>query len=384
MEGNRYLSATNRDRRAAVVVIGAGITGAFAGYFLAQLGAEVKIIERGQIGGQASGRNPGGLNPLHGPGIPSPLLDLALASFRIHLDHWDRIRTLTGAAFNGRIVSRIHIALDDSDMASLRGIAALHEQQQGFEARWLTSTEMSNVLPEVTDAAVGGLWTNGSATVDAQSYTAAVVAAAVRAGAQLIHGEVTNVETRGHRISGAVVDGRVHRCDAAVLAPGPWWQTMSHWFAVDVGVRPVKGDLLLAEPPSGAPVSDLSWKHLGIYAVNERRVWLGGTEEDVGFDPTPSEASRDAILAGIATLLPAWTPGRVVDHVAGLRPTTTDGLPLVGKLEPWENVYLAGGGGRKGMLFAPALGLAAAQLSTAGSTQLPVGPCRPDRPGLAA
>ena len=63
-----------------VVVIGGGITGVFAAYFLAALGAEPTVLERGEIGGEASGANAGGLNPLHGAGIPGPMQEFALAS----------------------------------------------------------------------------------------------------------------------------------------------------------------------------------------------------------------------------------------------------------------------------------------------------------------
>src|ERR1700734_3601423 len=86
----------------AVVVIGAGVTGAFCSYFLAQLGATVYLVERGAVGGEASGHNAGGINPLHGPGFPSPLLDLALASMRLHTEMWAATRDLPGAAPSGR------------------------------------------------------------------------------------------------------------------------------------------------------------------------------------------------------------------------------------------------------------------------------------------
>ena len=60
-----------------IVVVGGGIAGAFAAYFLAGDGYDVRLIERGGIGGQASGLNPGGLNPLHGTGIPGSMQALA-------------------------------------------------------------------------------------------------------------------------------------------------------------------------------------------------------------------------------------------------------------------------------------------------------------------
>jgi glycine/D-amino acid oxidase-like deaminating enzyme len=70
---------------------------------------------------------------------------------------------------------------------------------------------------------------------------------------------------------------------------------------------------------------------------------------------------------------------RVADQVAALRPSTFDGIPIVGFAPGWDNVCLALGGGRKGMLFAAGMGAATADLLLTGSTPLPIDPCSPGR-----
>jgi len=47
-----------------IVVLSGGIAGAFAAYFLARDGFGVTLVDRGGIGNQASGQNPGGINPM--------------------------------------------------------------------------------------------------------------------------------------------------------------------------------------------------------------------------------------------------------------------------------------------------------------------------------
>jgi len=66
-----------------------------------------------------------------------------------------------------------------------------------------------------------------------------------------------------------------------------------------------------------------------------------------------------------------------------LRPVTADGLPIVGIPSGWENVCVAAGGGRKGLLLGAGLGMAAAELLTAGATTVPIDQASLLRPGIA-
>src|SRR4051794_32027031 len=113
-------------------VVGGGITGAFAAYFLARRGVEVTLIERDDFGAHASGNNPGGLNPLHGPGIPGPMKELAMAAFRLHLEHFAPPRR-----------PRLQLALDDADVSRLERGKQLYDGAPGFSARWLDPEELT-------------------------------------------------------------------------------------------------------------------------------------------------------------------------------------------------------------------------------------------------
>jgi glycine oxidase len=373
-----------RDRGGGTIaVVGAGITGAFTAYFLAQRAADVYLIERGIVGGQASGHNAGGLNPLHGPGIPSPLLELALRSLRLHLDAWDDIRRRSGRAFGGRAVERVHLIMDESDTRADQS-AALHDTTPGFASRWLSAAETRGLLPGLSPLAQGGLWTEGSWRVDPERYTACVVDAALNTGVTLVRGEATGVRCRHDRVTAVLVDGEELACDGVVVAPGPWCGVVKEWFGLDLAVSPLKGELLLVGPAPNRPNVEVTWRNVGIHPTGGGRAWLGGTEEACGFNPEPTAAARDTILSGVAGLLPGYRALDVVRHVTGLRPLSADGRPCIGLVEQLRNACVVGGAGRKGMLYGAALGLAAAELVTTGSTGVPVQDCGLQRAGLVA
>jgi glycine oxidase len=367
-----------------IVVVGAGITGAFAAYWLARSGVSVTLLERDSVAAHASGCNPGGLNPLHGPGIPGPLQELALRSFQLHLEEWDEIGRLSGLAFGGRRVPRLHVALDEDDARALPALAELHEETPGFSGRLLGRSELLALEPRVTPEAVGGLLATGNALVEAATYTHAVVRAAERLGSRLQAGEVVGLRCDGTRaVAVAVAGGAEIACDGLVVAPGAWAAQASDWLGVSLPVAPVKGELLLVEADDGLD-ADVSRRHVGAYQAEGGQIWLGGTEDDAAFDSTPSESGRERILAGIAELLPRLAAPRIVRHIASLRPSTPDGLPVVGPVPGLENVCFAGGGGRKGMLLGAGLGRAAADLLAQGATRLPVEELALDRFGVAA
>lgn len=370
------------ERKPHIAVIGGGITGVFAAFFLGRLGAAATIIERGETRSQASAHNAGGLNPHHGPGIPGPLHDLALRCLSLHLEQWGEIRRLSGVDFAGRFVPRLHVALEDRETTALAAREPLYNATEGLSARWLSRSELRQTEPRVSAEAVGGLWTDGNARVQPARYTTAVAGAAAALGVRTILTQARGLRHRNGVVTGVVVSSGTVECDGVVLAPGPWCDGPSRWLGIDIPIEPLKGELLLTEIGDRVPEVEITWDQLGIFGGSGPYRWLGGTEDRAGFDSQPTPAARKRILEGITRLVPGMRQQRVVDQVVGLRPATPDGLPIVGVPNGWENVCLAGGAGRKGLLLGAGLGLASAELLVKGNTQMPVAECALGRAGI--
>ena len=50
-------------------------------------------------------------------------------------------------------------------------------------------------------------------------------------------------------------------------------------------------------------------------------------------------------------MAPDLANAQLVQHTACLRPVTPDGIPIVDRLPGWDNLYVATGAGRKGILW---------------------------------
>ncbi|HYI45035.1 MAG TPA: FAD-dependent oxidoreductase, partial [Actinomycetota bacterium] len=295
-----------------IVVIGGGITGAFASYFAARDGAEVVLVERDGIARHASGNNPGGLNPLFGSGIPGPLDELALQAYELHLDCWESIRSLSGIAFEARPKTRLNLAFEDVDLETLGAMKKNYDRYPNFDARWLEDTEMRSMEPRIAKSVIAGLLAGGDAHVGSKGYTEAVARAAQKLGVRLIEAEVTGLETDGDRVSVVVCGSDKLPCDGVVIATGPWCEEPSRWLGVKLPVSPLKGEMVLVEPDGGGISTDIAWRDAAAYQAPNEQVWLGGNEEQAGFDENITDGARDLILERMERVIPELGRGRVV------------------------------------------------------------------------
>lgn len=356
-----------------VAVIGGGITGAFAARFLSMAGVATVLIDPDGIGAHASGRNPGGLNPLHGPGIPGPMSAFALEAFHLHLDLQDAIRV------RPEPVVRVRIAMEPDDVAELEAAASLHQATPGFSAAWLQPAGLRALDARISPDAIAGLRTEGNMRLaDPRAYARAVADAAVRHGARVIAARATGLAGSGRRVDRVVfADGTSLPCGGVVIANGPWAGEAAAWLDEPVPVMPVKGDLLYVE--ATPPVAfDFTWRDAAVYGASTLAC-LGGTTEHAGFDETPAAAARASILQRVGRFFPGLSGAPIVRQTAGLRPVTPDGLPIVGRSCSRDNVWLALGGGAKGMLYGPGIARAVADLIVDGRTRLSISPCSPLR-----
>jgi glycine oxidase len=367
--------------KAEVVIIGGGAAGCAAAYYLAKAGVKTAIIEREGIGSQASGYSAGGLNPLQGAGIPGPLGPLAIESFRMHLRMWDQLMSESGVDFQLQMISMVRVAFDESDLPELSETLNIFKaaDADGFSARWIDSGDLHDLEPRLAPDAIKGLYTYGNAALNSCQYTVALSKASERLGARVHIGVVKGLKKSGGRVAGLLLQNGEIDCGTVVIASGPWAVEAGHWLGVSVPIEPLKGEILRMELPGPSLAHDFSSGGVSLFHRKDGLVWVGATEENCGFDARPSESARRYLLERAARLMPAMAEARIVRHTACLRPVTPDWLPIIGRAPGWENVYLATGAGRKGILLGPGMGKAIADLITEGSTRLPISPFAPER-----
>ncbi|MCL1490002.1 MAG: FAD-binding oxidoreductase [Pseudanabaena sp. Salubria-1] len=353
-----------------IAIVGGGIFGAAIAYVLTRDGFDVTLFEALSIGAHASSKNAGNLNPLHG--TPSALLPFALESFRLHQAIAIGLAELKSAHYNLLPSHRILLELDNSKRKSLKKSTDLFTNTEGFSAEELDVEALHQIEPRLSQNVRFGILTKGSLAVDSYLLTMSLAQGAERLGAKYVYDSVLGVTKKGDLITGVKTYQERFACDEIIFATGPWLGETQACLDIDIDIEPVKGELLLMQL-SGKPLEyDFTWGSSCLYKRRKNQVWVGGIFERSSFDMSPSLKNRESMLNQAAQIIPEIREARLLEHVVGLRPMTSSGLPLVGRVHKWQNAYLANGGGSKGVLLSVGIAQVIRDLLMEGKTNLSV------------
>jgi glycine/D-amino acid oxidase-like deaminating enzyme len=129
---------------ADIVIVGGGIAGMTAAYYLAKSGVPSVVVERDAIGSHASGFAYGGLSPLSGFGIPGPMAEIALDGMRLHRELSKSLLEETGIDVDFRVRSSLALAFTEADVRRLR--ATMPWQQQAVCCATCASAIAGNIF----------------------------------------------------------------------------------------------------------------------------------------------------------------------------------------------------------------------------------------------
>ncbi len=329
-----------------IVIVGAGVMGCSAAYWLSKEGYKVLLLEKEAMAVGASGM----ASAFWRKALDNEQLsELAWLSFQLHQDLARVLPQESGIDIGYREQPTLFPAFSAEEAGSLKSqLPALKRRDPS--ARWLEGQALWDVEPRLNRDALGGLALQG-AQVMAYRFVLALVKAAERQGMELRHGEVVGLQSSDGRVTGVQLrQGEIIAAERVVLAMGPWSQQATAWIGLKVPVYPVRGqilELLAPDPQLHAGIS-----HGDMYLVHKADgVTLAGTtyEPESGFVNHPTPAGREAIINAALRMVPSLEDAQVADHISGLRPGCGDSLPLIGPIPNWKGLYMVSGHDRKGM-----------------------------------
>ncbi len=366
------------DRRADVVVVGAGFTGLSAALHLAERGADVVVLDAAEPGWGGSGRNGGQVIP----GLKDDPDDLER---KFGPETGRRMWEISGGAadFVFELIARHKISCEAqqcgwiSAAPNASAVAVLRArvdqwQRRGAPVEMLDRQRVAELTG--TTLYAGGLIDRRAGVVQPLAYVRGLARAAREAGAA-IHGRspVTGIESRGGAWRAATPAGSV-TANTLILATNAYtddlWpglrRTVIPVQSYQVATHPLPEDIRRTVLPGGQPVSDVR-RILYYFRLDpEGRLLMGGRGP---LNDTGDPALFARLEAVAARFFPQIGAPRWEHRWSGRVAITTDHLPHLHEPRPGALIGLGYNGRgvamatRMGKLLADrALGASAADL----------------------
>lgn len=210
---------------ADAVVIGAGIIGSFAAYYLAERGLKVALVEKGVVGGEQSSRNWGWCRQQNRDARELPISTKSL-------DLWEKFEADTGERTGFRRCGLLY--LSDSE-AELAGWARWGDfaRSVGVDTRMLNGAEASARAAFTGRAWRGGVFSPSDGIADPGLAAPAAAAAVMARGGTVHQGcAARGIETSGGAVSGVVTEKGTIRTRIAILSGGAWASSFCHQLGI--------------------------------------------------------------------------------------------------------------------------------------------------------
>jgi glycine/D-amino acid oxidase-like deaminating enzyme len=409
--------------RADVVIVGAGIMGCAAAYYLSLRGLSAVVLDKSRIAGQQSTRAWGFVRQQGREAAEVPLM---MAGMRL----WETLEQELGVDLEWRQGGCLYLADNETDWASFQGwldVARAHD----LDTRALTPAQVGERVTGLAAPVLGGLYTASDGQAEPRRVAGAFAARAAERGAQFLEGcGALALETAGGAITGVATERGTIRAARVICAAGATSFRLLDGVGIRLPQQAVRGTCMRtnALPPVSAATLwghglgirqradgainladdmqvdvdmtlghlrglSLFWPelwaqrdkfrfHLNGAAWRDLRARLGGGRDalaprDPAPQPNPAHAPR--ALAKLKAIFPALRDAQVVEAWAGLIDVLPDGIPVIDAPAAPRGLAIATGFCGHGFAMGPIVGRLLAEWVDGGAPSLDLGAFRAAR-----
>ena len=319
---------------AEVVIVGGGVTGLSAGWWLARSGVKVTVLDKFIIGWEASGRNGGGASH-----YASPLFDEEQRM-------WPQMDDLLGYPTEHQ-KGRILIAMTERQWEQYRFVAERHNRL-GHPVEVLDVKQVQEAVPLAGDNSFGGVHYKFGGHANPQRSVQAYAWALQDLGGKIVqHSPVTGFETAGGKVTAVKTATATYGCDSVVVAAGPQIPQLMAQLGVNVPLAAARAEMIITEPAPMMPLGGVDGhKIYGRQTMRGNLAYGGGPHEWLDMDADgpvarPSTPLARNLAKRLAEMLPKAAHLNVIRSWAGIIENSPDGRPIIDRLTSPDNVVVA-------------------------------------------
>ncbi|WP_456379494.1 glycine oxidase ThiO [Thiolapillus sp.] len=332
-----------------VLIIGAGVIGMLTARELRIAGAEVTLLERGELARESSWAGGGIISPLYPWRYPDSISQMARASQQLYATLCDELHGSTGIDPEYTVSGLLIQNQDELDPA--RHWASRYGQRMSV----VNNSAITELEPERENPPGQALWLPDIAQVRNPRLLQALAEDLQQRG---VHIKTQTPATGlalgdGHMQGIHTPDGLVS-ADITVLAMGAWTGAFSRMLPSPVDIRPVRGQMLLFKGQPDVIHHMMLEENRYIIPRKDGRILFGSTLEETGFDNSVTKTTRRELGQLAIGRYPVLKDFPVERHWAGLRPAAPAGIPYIARHPQIENLFINAGHFRNGVVLGPA------------------------------
>ncbi len=410
-----------------VIVIGGGIIGLCAAYYLQKEGYSVRVIDKSNMDGGASYVNAGYLTPSHivplaAPGMISkglkymfnstspfymkPRLDMEFLKWAWAFKKSSTKAKVERAMSHIRDINILSRELYDALKASndlgkfhyeRKGLLMLYQTQKegdhekgtaekakhlGLESEVLDEKGIEKIEPNIKVNAIGAVHYLCDGHTTPTDFMPKMMHYLEKSGVEIHRNEeVIDFSISNKKITSIATDQAVYKMDEVVFAGGSWTSQLSKRLGIQLPIQAGKGYRIDVTRSTGITMPALLLEAKMAVTPMLGFTRFAGTMEFSGINSRIRKERVQAIAKG-AKLFYEGLDIPVEDRnnaQCGLRPVSPDGLPYIGTSKDFNNLTIATGHAMMGWSLGPATGLLVVELISGRKPSLDLSPYRPER-----
>lgn len=341
----------NRD----ALIIGGGVIGLSIARELHKRGVgRITLVEKGRCGEASSWAAAGMLGPQAEANEVGQFFNVCVESRDLYPVFAAELYEETGVDIELDRSGTLYLAFTDEDVRVI-GERFEWQTRAGLAVEHLSTEGTQRAEPFVSPDVRESLFFPNDWQVENRKLLAALRKYAQLSGIEIREGiEIKNLVWDAGEITGAASETESFFAGKTILATGAWTSFIKLGDSdVPIKVKPIRGQMLCFQMADRQFQRVIYSRRGYIVPRQDGRIMAGSTSEDAGFENVVTDANTAALREMALEIVPSLGNLEIVGKWAGLRPMAADGLPVLGEIAGYRDLFIATAHYRNGILLAP-------------------------------
>jgi glycine oxidase len=341
-----------------ILIIGGGIIGLSIAWRLIGIGKKVIIIDKKNLGKEASWAAAGMLSGrLDLKPCEKKLLPIFEKSHLAWPKFAEELENKSGKSIGYKKEGTLRLACDLHEEKKLKNNYDFLKNNK-VNITWLSGDKIRDKEPYVSNNVLSGFFSPDDHHVNNRYILDALITILKKNKNNCIFKENTEVEkiiTNKNQVIGVKTNNEIIKTKEIIVCSGAWTSKIKNIEIKEVPIRPVKGQMVCLKVPKNISLlKHILWRE-NVYLVprNNSDLIIGATEEEMGYDKSLTVGGIYNLLKIAREVLPAIEDLSIVESWSGLRPTSRDDAPIIGPSKKLKGLIYATGHHKNGILLAP-------------------------------